>query len=387
MRVPPIFFPVEAAPGGDAFQDGDVMSQEVFMARQEQDLAARIPAVLRLRKDLGLEGLVEGLDSVIIRTEPGGLNPAVAELLRYTGLTAEEYFEDDSSKTFVLGTQGSASLIVRARKMGENPFSRVNAAQKTKNLPNTRLETFVFRTNGLPQYVEIQSGRGVRFMTPHIVEYPSFRFIQTLPSRYTGNSLGFIEWTGKKGAYAPHDAAPLPLPLKKPAMPHLASIHGLDHTATRVRALERNDAIIEFMELTSYSFDFAVFVRSLNSITSVARLSKDDFAMVFTSGIEPFREDTDPGPTEMFIRNYGTRVHHMAFQTDNIDATYDALRNDGMEFLVELVGSEDEGLKQTFSAPSPHTMIVNEYIHRYKGFDGFFTKSNVEMLTRATAKQ
>ena len=357
------------------------------MARQEQDLAGRVPAVIRVRKDLGLEGLVQGLDSVIISTEYGRLNPAVAELLRYTGFAIDACFEDESSATVVLGTQGSASLLIRARKKGNNPFHRVNAAEKTKNLPNTRLETFVFRATGLEQYVEIQSERGVRFMTPGIIEYPAFRFIQTMPSRYTGNSLGFIEWTGRKGDFAPHTAVPLPLNLKKSALPHLANIHGLDHAATRVRALERNNAIIEFMELTTYSFDFAVFVKSLNSITSVARLSKDDFAMVFTSGIEPFRGDTDPGPTETFIHNYGTRVHHMAFQTDHIEETYETLKKDGMEFLVELVGSEDEGLKQTFSAPSPHTMIVNEYIHRYEGFDGFFTKSNVGMLTKATAKQ
>jgi hypothetical protein len=363
------------------------MSQEVFMARQEQDLAARIPAVLTMRKELGLEGLVHGLDSVIISTEPGRLEPSAKELLRYTGLTVDAFFEDESAMTFVLGIKGFASFLLRARKKGENPFIAVNSAQKTQNHPNTRLETFVFRTTGLDRYVEIQSGRGVRFMTPDINEYPHFRFIQTIPSRYTGNSLGFIEWTGKMGDYAAHNAVTLPLSLKKPPLPHLANIHGLDHTATRVKALGRNDAIIEFMELTNYSFDFAVFVRSLNSITSVARLSKDDYAMVFTSGIEPFREATDPGPTEMFIRNYGTRVHHMAFQTDHIEDTYDALKKDGMEFLVELVGSEEEGLKQTFSVPSPHTMIVNEYIHRYEGFDGFFTKSNVEMLTRATGKQ
>jgi hypothetical protein len=386
MRIISIFFSLEDDPSGTV-QEGDVMSKEVFMARQEKDLAGRIPAVLRLRKDLGLEGLVQGLDSVIISTEHELLNPAVAELLRYTGFAIDAYFEDESYATFVLGTEGSASLCIRARKKGDNPFAKVNAAEKTKNLLNTRLETFVFRTTGLEQYVEIQSERGVRFMTPDIIEYPSFRFIQTLPSRYTGNSLGFIEWTGRKGDYTPPTAVTLPLILKKPALPHLDNIHGLDHAATRVRALERNDAIIEFMELTTYTFDFAVFVKSLNSITSVARLSKNDFAMVFTSGIAPFREDADPGPTEMFIRNYGTRVHHMAFQTDFIRETYDALKKDGMEFLVELVGSEDEGLKQTFSVPSPHTMIVNEYIHRYEGFDGFFTKSNVEMLTRATARQ
>jgi len=382
-----LFIAEKETPGEDGFQERDAMDQEVFIARQEQDLAARIPGVLQQRKDLGLEGLVHGLDSVIISTEPGRLELSAEELLWYTGLTLEAHFEDDSFTTLVLGTKGSASFLLRARKKGENPFDAVNSAQKTRNLPNTRLETFVFRTTGLERYVEIQTERGIRFMTTDITDYPHFRFIQTMPSRYTGNSLGFIEWTGEKGGYAPHDAVQLPHSPKKPDLPHLANIHGLDHAATRVKAIERNDAIIEFMELTTYSFDFAVFVRSLNSITSVARLSSDDFAMVFTSGIAPFRENTDPGPTEMFIRNYGTRVHHIAFQTDRVEDTYNALKKDGLEFLVALVGSEKEGLKQTFSLPSPHTMLVNEYIHRYQGFDGFFTKSNVEMLTRATGKQ
>jgi hypothetical protein len=58
-----------------------------------------------------------------------------------------------------------------------------------------------------------------------------------------------------------------------------------------------------------------------------------------------------------------------------------------MDFLIELVGSTKEGLKQTFTLPSEHTLLVNEYIHRYKNFDGFFTKSNVTLLTGATVKQ
>ena len=58
-----------------------------------------------------------------------------------------------------------------------------------------------------------------------------------------------------------------------------------------------------------------------------------------------------------------------------------------MEFLIDLVGSSEEGLKQTFSAPSEHTLLVNKYIHRYGGFDGFFTRSNVAALTQGTDKQ
>jgi len=30
---------------------------------------------------------------------------------------------------------------------------------------------------------------------------------------------------------------------------------------------------------------------------------------------------------------------------------------------------------------------VNEYIHRYGDFDGFFTRTNVERLTKATERQ
>ncbi len=109
--------------------------------------------------------------------------------------------------------------------------------------------------------------------------------------------------------------------------------------------------------------------------------------MVFTSGITPYVSDEVSGPTEKFIHNYGTRVHHIAFQTEKIEETYQALMDDGMRFLIELVGSSEEGLKQTFTEPSKNTLLVTEYIHRYGEFDGFFTKSNVTRLTAATGKQ
>ena len=72
----------------------------------------------------------------------------------------------------------------------------------------------------------------------------------------------------------------------------------LDHTATRVRAQDRTAAILEFLNLTSYHYDFGVHVKSLNSITSVARREPEDFAMVFTSGITPYTTDKESGPTE-----------------------------------------------------------------------------------------
>jgi hypothetical protein len=372
-------------------QEDNILSlergDEDFMKWQEEDLAARLPGVMQSRKVAGLDGLVGDLEAVVINTERERLESAVSELLAFTGLAIDEHFSTPLAQTYTLRTEGSPAVIVQSRLAGENPFLPFNQAERAKKLPNTRLETFIFECRDIEAYHEIQRLRGVRFQTDEILTGPGFRFIQTVPSRYTGNSLGFIEWTGGERSFAPTGARIRPITLQKPGFSYLAKIGKLDHTATRVRAKERNAAILEFLSLTSYHFDFAVFVKSLNSITSVARLNDDAFAMVFTSGIAPYRKGEDPGPTENFIHGYGTRVHHMAFSTDDIDTVYSELVSHGMKFLVGLVGSREEGLKQTFSMPSPHTMIVNEYIHRYEGFDGFFTRSNVEELTRATGKQ
>jgi hypothetical protein len=357
------------------------------LAREEEDLMKRTSLVPGERKQAGLEGLVLGLDAVIITTEPGRVVPAVNELLRYTGLSCTEAYTHGNAKGYVLGLPGSASLIVRSRGGGPNPFRTVNESRMTGSLPDTRLETFVFTTPDIQEYVRIQKAKNVQFLTPEPVESAFCSFIQTVPSRFTGNSLGFIEWKGAERSYLPRGAdTAFPVP-GKPDFPALDNIGVLDHTATRVRAQDRTAAILEFLSLTNYHYDFGVHVKSLNSITSVARRQPEDFAMVFTSGITPYTTDKESGPTEMFIRNYGTRVHHMAFRTEGIEGTIDSLKKDRMEFLLDLVGSEEEGLRQIFSVPSQNTLIINEYIHRYGGFDGFFTRSNVEKLTEATRKQ
>lgn len=357
------------------------------LARQELEILEQAPLILDSRKDAGLEGLVGGLDAVIINTGKDQLLLAATELLRYTGHRCTGAFTDSSFSTFVLSRTGSASLVLRSRRGGWNPFEPFNTAPLAKMLPGTRLETLVFATPDIREYVDIQKERGVPFLTETPVKLRHGLFIQTPPSRFTGNSLGFVEWQSEIRSYLPLSAvSEEPVP-DKPPSGYLDAISVLDHAATRVRAQERNAAILEFLSLTNYHYDFAVYVKSLNSITSVARREPEDFAMVFTSGISPDAGDDGAGPTEKFIRNYGTRVHHIAFRTENIINSVAALRADGLEFLLELVGSTDEGLRQIFSVPSPHTMLVTEYIQRYGDFDGFFTRSNVEKLTKATEKQ
>lgn len=357
------------------------------LSREEEVLIGRSARLSSEREKAGLEGLVGGLDSVIIAVEAGRLETAVSELLRYTGLRCTEGWYGAGGRGYVLGLRGSASVILRSRGSAKNPFAPVNRARMTGTLPNTRLETFVFSTHDVREYVRIQKERGIHFLSAEPQESTSWSFIQTVPSLFTGNSLGFIEWKDDTRSYLPSDATTIHPGVTKPEAGYLDNISVLDHTATRVRAQDRTAAILEFLNLTGYHYDFGVYVKSLNSITSVARREAEDFAMVFTSGITPYTTDEESGPTEKFIRNYGTRVHHMAFRTERIEDTVVQLKNDGLGFLLDLVGSEKEGLKQIFSTPSSTTLIINEYIHRYGGFNGFFTRRNVERLTEATGKQ
>lgn len=340
-------------------------------------------------KDAGIDDLVGDLAAVIISTEAGHFRGAVEELLATTGYTARDGFRDAGRlQAAVLRCPGSADLVLQARLVPHPAFTALNTAPRAREMPSTRLETLVFPVRDLEEYMAIQRRRGVRFLTPEIHTADRYRFIQTYPSRYTGNSLGFIEWeNGVRGMYRPDGAAPLEGLPEKPVRPHLQQVGPLDHAATRVRAEDRDRAILEFLSLTGYRFLFAIPVESQNSLTSVVRRDDGDFAMVFTSGITPFRDEATSGPTEGFIHRYGPRVHHLAFRTEEIEATIAALEQGGLGFLDGLAGSTVEGIHQIFTRPSPHTMLVTEYIHRYGDFDGFFTEGNVARLTAATARQ
>lgn len=368
-------------------QNNAISSPLSQFADRDKKLHADAAEIYSKRETIGLEGIVGGLDSVIINTEPQFQTQAVQEFLSFSGYSLTAALQTLNQRTYILQLHGSADLLITTRLSADNPFLSFNRFPKSQHLPNTRLETFVFQTNDLEEFVSIQQSIGVSFTTETIHHEDNYSFIQTTPSRYTGNSIGFIEWKHNKGCYDSSFTEILDSHFIKPQKNYLPHIGKLDHAATRVRAQDREAAILEFVSLTNYHYDFAIYVEAYNSITNATRLSKTDFAMVFTSGISPYISDAASGPTEKFIHNYGTRVHHLAFETKNIDATFNALKNDGMTFLSELVGSRGEGLKQTFTTPSPTSLLVTEYIRRFNGFDGFFTKSNVTRLTQATQKQ
>ncbi|RKY57072.1 MAG: hypothetical protein DRP96_10605, partial [Candidatus Neomarinimicrobiota bacterium] len=210
-------------------------AEKLEFSNSDEFLRNETPKIVNVRKAIGLEGLVGGLVAVIINTEAEKQKAAAEELLRYTGYDYKDSFEDDDYKTCLLKCPNSADLLIRSRKNDENPFLPFNVGPKSGHLPNTRLETLVFSCKDLVKYVSIQKRRGVEFMTPDVLDYRDYLFIQTMPSKYTGNSSGFIQW-------------------KKPRHAHLKNIGRLDHCATRIRAMDRDAAIMEFMYLTNYHF-------------------------------------------------------------------------------------------------------------------------------------
>jgi len=70
-------------------------------------------------------------------------------------------------------------------------------------------------------------------------------------------------------------------------------------------------------------------------------------------------------------------------QTTNIDFVVDAIRRQGKAFLLDIIGSQEEGLKQIFSSASEHSSLIIEYVQRFGDFKGFFTRDNVAALTHA----
>ena len=177
----------------------------------------------------------------------------------------------------------------------------------------------------------------------------------------------------------------------------------IDHLATRILHQDREHAILEYIKLTSYHYWGSYDIADQNSSTNVTRNShgfdeSKSPARVFTAANTPHYVDHIvklPSPTEAFVMNYGKRMHHIAYSVadnaegqegDNIDKVVETIKGEGIEFLLKVIGSAEEGLKQIFSRTSKYSLLITEYVQRYNGFQGFFTKKNVAFLTKAAGE-
>jgi hypothetical protein len=276
--------------------------------------------------------------------------------------------------------------------------------------PNSRYMGEVFRVQNVHETVELQRSRDVRFFNQEQVrklELPGNMAI-VKPSPYTHNIVGYWERPESNiriyalGMSSIRDDINRAYQDAKETQARLGIdtvLLPIDHLATRVYSQNREAAILEYLTLTSYYYWGSYDITDQNSSTNVTKSvhhanELESPAKVFTAANHPYFVNhllKLPSPTEQFVRNFGPRLHHIAVAvrdgetagSANIDHVVNSLRNCGQDFLLDVIGSKEEGLKQIFSSASEYSSLIVEYVQRFGDFQGFFTKQNVANLTHA----
>jgi hypothetical protein len=370
--------------------------------------------LLEDRDRIGLTGMIRQMDAMMITVEPGCSVAYVSELALMTPYHYLVTLESESHWTHILRIDmNSPDILVREVR---NPdlhgiFRSLNEVYPIgAHKPNSRYMGEIFRVTHLHEVVEMQKARDIRFFNQEQIrklELPGNMAI-VKPSPYTHNIVGYWERPLEDArvyalgnsvvrddvnrGYLEAKEIQKNLGMEKLILP-------IDHLATRVYSQNREVAILEYLTLSSYYYWGSYNIEDQNSSTNVTKslhYPEEGFspAKVFTAANHPYFVNHLvglPSPTESFVRNYGPRLHHIALSVAdgetqgkaNIDYVVDAIRANGKDFLLDVIGSREEGLKQIFSSASEHSSLIVEYVQRFGDFDGFFTKQNVAGLTEA----
>lgn len=370
--------------------------------------------LLEERDRLGLTEMVHEIDALMITVDPDHSIKYIAELCLMTPYHYLVTLESESHWTHILRIDlNSPDLILREVKDPNfrGIFRSLNEIYPVgSQKPNSRYMGEIIRVSNLHEVEKIQQSREFRFFNQNDVrklELPGNLAISK-PSPYTHNIVAYLERypndlrvyalgmsTIRSDVQAAYEEAKLlqeKLRIDDLILP-------VDHLATRVYSQNREVAILEYLSWSSYFFWGAYNIKDQNSSTNVTKsvhgvAESRSPAKVFTANNTPYfvnHLEKLPSPTETFVRNYGPRLHHMALAVkdgerdgvEHIDFVVNAIAEQGKGFLLDVIGSKEQGLKQIFSNASEHSSLIIEYVQRYGDFDGFFTKENVAALTEA----
>ena len=374
--------------------------------------------LLQDRDRIGLSGMIRQIDALMITVEPGCSVAYVSELALMTPYHYLVTLASESHWTHILRIDmNSPDILVREVRDPNlhGIFRSLNEVYPIgAHKPNSRYMGEIFRVTNVHDVVEMQKSREVRFFNQDQIrklELPGNMAI-VKPSPYTHNIVGYWERPQQdirfyalgnsmirdevNRGYLQAKKIQKSLGLDKLILP-------IDHLATRVYSQNREVAILEYLTLSSYYYWGAYNIEDQNSSTNVTKSihhGDESFspAKVFTAANHPYFVNHLVGtasPTENFVRNYGPRLHHVALSVAdgetqgkaNIDYVVEAIKANGKDFLLDVIGSREEGLKQIFSSASEHSSLIVEYVQRFDDFDGFFTKQNVAELTRAAGAE
>jgi hypothetical protein len=370
--------------------------------------------LLEDRDRIGLTEMIREIDAMMITVEPGCSVAYVSELALMTPYHYLVTLESESHWTHVLRVDmNSPDVLVREVRdpSKHGIFRSLNEVYPIgAHKPNSRYMGEIFRVTNLHDVVELQKAREIRFFNQDQIrklELPGNMAI-VKPSPYTHNIVGYWERPvdelrvyalGNSVIRDDVNVGYLEAKETQKALGLDKLILPIDHLATRIYSQNREAAILEYLTLSSYYYWGSYDIANQNSSTNVTKSihyadESVSPAKVFTAANHPYFVNHLvglPSPTESFVRNYGPRLHHIALAVAdgevggqaNIDYVVDAIKAKGKDFMLDVIGSKEEGLKQIFSSASEHSSLIIEYVQRFGDFDGFFTKQNVAELTHA----
>ena len=377
--------------------------------------------VYERRSRSGLTQLVGAMAAVVIQVDHGDGLAYMAELALMGPYRFRECWLNETHRIHLLEADPLWPRLILLEPLNrgfEDEATRCNrmyplAAAK----PNARYIGEIFSTSSCRDLRSVLEPQNIRFVYPdeasnNFCALPHLTF--TFLSDYTYNRVGYVDVPLDSlaaldlGDRVLLDAESLELLVAAGQKHHrhglAGRVLGIDHLASRVLAGEREDALLEYLTMVPYYFWGAYNIAEMNSSTNVTRHpsigdEKQSPARVFTANNTPSylnSFDNLPMPTEDFVRNYGRRMHHIAYEVvdgeiqgeKNVDFVVDVLRDLGISFLADVVGecTDQPNLKQIFSKASPYSLLITEYVERCLGYDGFFTRDNVAALTAAAGK-
>jgi len=370
--------------------------------------------LLAERDRSGVTDMIDQIEAIMITVDPGNSIRYIGELALMTPYHYLVTLESKSHWTHILRIDmNSPDFLVREVKdrRTRGIFRSLNEVYPIgARKPNSRYMGEIMRVNDLHGVVQCQQEREFRFFSQDDVrrlELPGNLAI-VKPSPYTHNIVGYIERPLEQiRTYALGISSINPevqevyLAAKElQKQLHIDKlIQPIDHLATRIYSQNREVAILEWLSLSSYYYWGSYDIKDQNSSTNVTKSVHHSSeihspAKVFTANNTPYfvnHLEKLPSPTETFVRNYGPRLHHIALavrdgETDgseNIEHVVRQIAAQGRDFLLDVIGSREQGLKQIFSSASEHSSLIIEYVQRFGDFQGFFSRENVAELTHA----
>lgn len=155
----------------------------------------------------------------------------------------------------------------------------------------------------------------------------------------------------------------------------------LDHIAYRVKMGDREKLMTELTNVLPYRLFKSFKVVSSSANTTCLKLEETLPIIVISEGL------TEDSVVEKYCQKFGSRVHHLAYEVTDIEKVVLIQKSRSIKFTTDnIIGNEDEGIKQIFTLPTETSNHIIEYIQRFGDFDGFFTPSNIAGLMLSTEK-